>query len=280
MRRTAARSRRRAASRLSPLGQYRVSLFGRGREKHHSGRALSHSHPIVNWTRGDRASPHQTISTGTPTASTRRCYTTSRPSAAPRELSSWRTHNRSGGCRSAFPPPGCRSAFPPPEGERPARIRSGRRRTDDAASERPTSQIDGEGNTRRDRQSSGQSQWLNRPLASVSPSSGRKTDRALLARESESHALRVPAARRAARGRREEAPYRRPAYEHLAKCSPCYRDFRRIQQSGRQSTRFVTSRAAWVAAAAAVVLLAAGAVWMLRPVQNSAVRWRRRTCSY
>ncbi len=67
----------------------------------------------------------------------------------------------------------------------------------------------------------------------------------------------------------KKLPIGDPAYEHLAKCSPCYREFRRIQQSDRQSTRLVTSRAAWVAAAAAIVLLAAGLLWMLRPVQTS-----------
>ena len=68
---------------------------------------------------------------------------------------------------------------------------------------------------------------------------------------------------------RKKLPIGDPAYEHLAKCSPCYLEFRRIQQSGRQSTRLMTSRAVWGAAAAAVVLLAAGSVWILRPVHNA-----------
>ena len=52
------------------------------------------------------------------------------------------------------------------------------------------------------------------------------------------------------------------AYEHLAKCSACYREFRGFQQT---THRTPLRRAAWVAAAAAVIIIAAGAAWFLSP---------------
>jgi hypothetical protein len=56
-----------------------------------------------------------------------------------------------------------------------------------------------------------------------------------------------------------------PAYEHLAKCSPCYREFRRIQQQNRRRT---FSRRL-LAVAAAVVILVAGGVYMVRQERSS-----------
>jgi hypothetical protein len=54
-------------------------------------------------------------------------------------------------------------------------------------------------------------------------------------------------------------PISDPAYEHLAKCSACYREFRGFQQA---PTHWMSRRkAAWVAAAAALIISAAGAVW-------------------
>ena len=53
-----------------------------------------------------------------------------------------------------------------------------------------------------------------------------------------------------------------PAYEHLAKCSACYREFRGFQQT---THRTPLRRAAWVAAAAAVIIIVAGAAWFLSP---------------
>lgn len=70
---------------------------------------------------------------------------------------------------------------------------------------------------------------------------------------------------------RKRLPIGDPAYEHLAKCSPCYQEFRRLQQSAQESRhRFSATRATWLAAAAAVVLLAIGAAWMLWPIPKPA----------
>jgi hypothetical protein len=58
-------------------------------------------------------------------------------------------------------------------------------------------------------------------------------------------------------------PISDPAYEHLAKCSACYREFRAFQQA--VTTHTLSSRkAAWVAAAAVIVIVA-GAAWFLSP---------------
>src|SRR5437762_11045020 len=56
---------------------------------------------------------------------------------------------------------------------------------------------------------------------------------------------------------RKQRPITDPAYEHLAKCSACYREFRSLQQTANQqwaSTRF------WIAAAAILILAAAGTI--------------------
>ena len=66
----------------------------------------------------------------------------------------------------------------------------------------------------------------------------------------------------------KKLPIGDPAYEHLGKCSPCYQEFRRIQQSQRQTVRRSLSvRAASLAVAAAIVLIVAGALWLLRTGQ-------------
>jgi hypothetical protein len=58
-------------------------------------------------------------------------------------------------------------------------------------------------------------------------------------------------------------PISDPAYEHLAKCSACYREFRAFQQAA--TTPPISFRkAAWVAAAA-VIIIVAGAAWFLSP---------------
>jgi hypothetical protein len=57
-------------------------------------------------------------------------------------------------------------------------------------------------------------------------------------------------------------PISDPAYEHLAKCSECYREFRGFQQT---THRMSPKRAAWAAAAAAVIIVVAGAAWFLIP---------------
>src|ERR1700730_7735198 len=58
-------------------------------------------------------------------------------------------------------------------------------------------------------------------------------------------------------------PISDPAYEHLAKCSACYREFRGLQQAA--TTRPMSfGKAAWVAAAAAaLIIIVAGAAWFL-----------------
>jgi len=58
---------------------------------------------------------------------------------------------------------------------------------------------------------------------------------------------------------RRAQPLGDPAYEHLVKCSPCYREFRALQEehAHRQvSAPFVASHREWVAAAAVAVLVA------------------------
>ena len=59
-------------------------------------------------------------------------------------------------------------------------------------------------------------------------------------------------------------PISDPAYEHLAKCSACYREFRAFQQAATTHTMSFR-KAAWVAAAAAVTIIVAGAAWFLSP---------------
>jgi hypothetical protein len=55
-------------------------------------------------------------------------------------------------------------------------------------------------------------------------------------------------------------PISDPAYEHLARCSACYREFRGFQQA---THRITLRKAAWVAAGAGLVIVAASAVWFL-----------------
>jgi hypothetical protein len=64
---------------------------------------------------------------------------------------------------------------------------------------------------------------------------------------------------------RRERPMEDPAYEHLAKCSPCFREFRAFQQADGV-TRAITarSRLRWTVAAAAVILLAVIGAWSAR----------------
>jgi len=57
---------------------------------------------------------------------------------------------------------------------------------------------------------------------------------------------------------RRAQPLGDPAYEHLVKCSPCYRQFRTLQeeQAQRRAAPLASSRGRWTAAAAAAVLVA------------------------
>jgi len=80
-------------------------------------------------------------------------------------------------------------------------------------------------------------------------------------------------------------PISDPAYEHLAKCSACYREFGGFQQAPTHGIS--RAKAAWVGTAAALIIIAAGAVWFLipslrergtppqRPVPESQVAERR-----
>lgn len=66
---------------------------------------------------------------------------------------------------------------------------------------------------------------------------------------------------------RRARPIEDPGYEHLVKCSPCYREFRALQsQGGVAPASDVTARPAarmWMVAAAAVLLVALVSVWWL-----------------
>src|SRR5206468_5037990 len=61
---------------------------------------------------------------------------------------------------------------------------------------------------------------------------------------------------------RRTRPIGDPAYEHLVKCSPCYREFRALQRAGVSIGHARSSRARWIAAAAVLVILVGGA-WAL-----------------
>jgi hypothetical protein len=61
---------------------------------------------------------------------------------------------------------------------------------------------------------------------------------------------------------RRERPIDDPGYEHLAHCSPCYREFRILQdEKGSEAVQRAPRRARWIALAAAVIVLATGA-WL------------------
>src|SRR6185436_2200019 len=69
---------------------------------------------------------------------------------------------------------------------------------------------------------------------------------------------------------RKERPIGDPVYEHLLKCSPCYREFRALQQSGAPKRTDPRPRVLWYAAAA-LLLVIAGAYFIL---QNQRSRLR------
>jgi hypothetical protein len=70
---------------------------------------------------------------------------------------------------------------------------------------------------------------------------------------------------------RRERPIDDSAYDHLIKCSPCYREVRALQQSSAVRAGAVRSRI-WLAAAAAVVVVAIGTALFLssRPSRSTA----------
>lgn len=63
---------------------------------------------------------------------------------------------------------------------------------------------------------------------------------------------------------RRAQPIGDPAYEHLVKCSPCYREFRALQeeQAERPLARPARTPGRWIAVAAAAVLIA-GVAWFV-----------------
>src|SRR5438552_7263367 len=64
---------------------------------------------------------------------------------------------------------------------------------------------------------------------------------------------------------RRERPIEDPAYEHLAKCSPCFREFRAMQQGdAAELAATVRSHRIWALAAAAVGVALVGTWSILR----------------
>ena len=70
---------------------------------------------------------------------------------------------------------------------------------------------------------------------------------------------------------RRAQPINDPAYEHLVKCSPCYREFRVLQEAGTSAPPVAAARrsSAWMLGAAAVLLVALTGVWWLTRGENS-----------
>jgi hypothetical protein len=60
---------------------------------------------------------------------------------------------------------------------------------------------------------------------------------------------------------RRELPIGDPAYDHFAKCSPCYQELRTLQQRSAAARK----RTWWTTAAAAIVVLAISGSWFLWP---------------
>jgi hypothetical protein len=60
---------------------------------------------------------------------------------------------------------------------------------------------------------------------------------------------------------RRELPIGDPAYEHLSKCSPCYQEFRALQQADAATRASAARRKRLAYAAAAVLVLAVAGSW-------------------
>ena len=60
---------------------------------------------------------------------------------------------------------------------------------------------------------------------------------------------------------RRELPIGDPAYEHLSKCSPCYQEFRALQQADAATRALAARRKRLAYAAAAVLVLAVAGSW-------------------
>ncbi|MGE3511087.1 MAG: hypothetical protein AB7N65_19620 [Vicinamibacterales bacterium] len=70
---------------------------------------------------------------------------------------------------------------------------------------------------------------------------------------------------------RRAQPINDPAYEHLVKCSPCYREFRALQDAATSARPVPAARkfSAWMLGAAAVLLVSLTAVWWLTRGERS-----------
>jgi hypothetical protein len=62
---------------------------------------------------------------------------------------------------------------------------------------------------------------------------------------------------------RRELPIGDPAYDHLSKCSPCYQELRALQQADAAALKAAVRRKRLAYAAAAVLVLAIGASWVV-----------------
>jgi hypothetical protein len=69
---------------------------------------------------------------------------------------------------------------------------------------------------------------------------------------------------------RRELPIGDPAYDHFAKCSPCYKELRTLQQADAARLSTARRRRTMLAAAAVVALAIAGTLFILRPTGRSA----------
>ena len=71
---------------------------------------------------------------------------------------------------------------------------------------------------------------------------------------------------------RRELPIGDPAYDHLSKCSPCYQEFRALQQADAAARTSAARRKRLAYAAAAVLVLAVAGSWFaLRGGNNATV---------
>src|SRR5918992_1924633 len=70
---------------------------------------------------------------------------------------------------------------------------------------------------------------------------------------------------------RRELPIDDPAYDHFAKCSPCYQELRALQQADATNAGLVRRRRIAFAAAAILVLALAGSWFALRRGDDNAV---------
>jgi hypothetical protein len=69
---------------------------------------------------------------------------------------------------------------------------------------------------------------------------------------------------------RRELPIGDPAYDHFAKCSPCYKELRTLQQADAARLSAARRRRTTLAAAAGVVVAIAGTWFMMRPTDRTA----------